>query len=103
VAARVLEGGQDTVYARRDDVLLREVAGEHLLVPVRRNVADLQAIFALNGIGVFIWGLLDGERSLGAVLDAILARYDVSADEAAADLHAFVERMSGAGILERRR
>jgi len=83
-------------------VLLRDVAGEHLLVPIRRNVADLQAIFALNGIGVYIWGLLDGQRSLHAVLAAVLERYDVSADEAAADLHAFVERLTKAGVIERR-
>ena len=86
----MLEDSRDTVYARRDDVLLRDVAGEHLLVPIRRNVADLQAIFALNGIGVYIWGLLDGQRSLHAVLAAVLERYDVSADEAAADLHGFI-------------
>jgi hypothetical protein len=98
----VLEDSRDTVYARRDDVLLRDVAGEHLLVPIRRNVADLQAIFALNGIGVYIWGLLDGQRSLHAVLAAVLERYDVSADEAAADLHAFVERLTKAGVIERR-
>lgn len=98
----MLEDSRDTVYARRDDVLLRDVAGEHLLVPIRRNVADLQAIFALNGIGVYIWGLLDGQRSLHAVLAAVLERYDVSADEAAADLHAFVERLTKAGVIERR-
>ena len=98
----MLEDSRDTVYARRDDVLLRDVAGEHPLVPIRRNVADLQAIFALNGIGVYIWGLLDGQRSLHAVLAAVLERYDVSADEAAADLHAFVERLTKAGGIERR-
>jgi hypothetical protein len=102
VSAIVQGQSPDAVYARREDVLLREVAGEHLLVPVRRNVADMQAVFAVNGIGAYIWELLDGERTMGAVLAAILDRFDVGAEEAA-DLNAFVERLSEAGIVERRR
>jgi hypothetical protein len=98
----VLEESLDAVYARRDDVLLRDVAGEHLLVPVRRNVADLQAIFSLNAMGVFIWGLLDGERTLAAISTAIAERYDIGAGEAAADLQLFVERLTRAGLIEQR-
>lgn len=63
----------------------------------------MQAVFAVNGIGAYIWELLDGERTMGAVLAAILDRFDVGAEEAAADLNAFVERLSEAGIVERRR
>jgi len=103
VPAIVPGASASAVYARRDDVLLRDVAGEHLLVPVRRNAADLQAIFSLNGIGAFVWGLLDGERTMDAVLAAVLERFDVGAEEAAADLSSFVERLTGAGIVERRR
>jgi hypothetical protein len=99
----VLEEGTDSVYVRRHDVLLRRVAGEHLLVPIRRNAADLQAIFALNGIGVYVWELLDGERTLEAVLTAILERYEVGADQAKQDLGSFIARLSEAGIVERRR
>jgi hypothetical protein len=99
----VLEESRDVIYVRRDDVLLRDVAGEHLLVPIRRNVADLQAIFALNGIGVYIWSLLDGARTMAAILAAIQQRYDVSADEAAADLQAFLDGLTQAGVVELRR
>lgn len=90
------------LYARRDDVVLREVAGEHILVPIRSGVADLQAIFALNPSGVRIWELLDGERTFEAVLTAMLERYDVAAEEARADLDTFLERMLEAGLVERR-
>jgi hypothetical protein len=93
----------DAVYVRRQDVLLREVAGEHLLVPLRRNVADLQAIFALNRVGVFIWGLLDGQRTAHQVLAAIQERYDVAADRAAADLGALLDRLTELSVVERRR
>ncbi len=90
------------MFARRANVILREVAGERLLVPVRRDVADLRAIFVVTGIGAFVWELLDGARSLEAVLAAILDRYDVSVEQARADLVAFLGRLTEAGIAEQR-
>jgi hypothetical protein len=91
------------VYARRDDVVLREVAGEQLLVPIKNDVAGIQAIFALTGIGAFVWELLDGESALEAIRATILERYDAAPEEAEADLGAFIARLSEAGLVERRR
>ena len=90
------------VYARREGVVLREVAGERLLVPIRKDVADLKAIFALNRVGLRIWELLDGERPLEGVLAGILERFDVPVAEAEADLVAFVGRLEAANLVERR-
>jgi hypothetical protein len=90
------------VYARREDVVLREVAGEQLLVPIRNDPDGMQAIFALTGTGVFVWGLLDGQRSFEAILAMIQERYDVTPEEAEADLIAFLERLSAAGLVETR-
>ncbi len=92
----------EAVFAPRGQVVLREVAGERLLVPVRRDVADLRSIFVVTGIGAFIWQQLDGQRSVGGVLAAILDHFDVGEDEARADLASFLERLTEAGIAEQR-
>jgi len=97
-----MEQGDGAVYARREGIVLREVAGEHILVPIRRNVADLKSIFALNDVGRCIWELLDGARGFDAVLAGLVERFDVSPEEASADLRSFVDRLSQAGLLERR-
>ncbi len=96
------QNAADAVFARRNDVILRDVAGERLLVPIRRDAAELKSIFMVTGVGAFVWELLDGERSLEAVLAAILDHYEVGAEEARVDLRAFVERLAEAGIAERR-
>ena len=96
------EQGDGAVYARREGIVLREVAGEHILVPIRRNVAELKSIFALNDVGRCIWELLDGTRGFDAVLAGLVERFDVSPEEASADLRSFVDRLSQAGLLERR-
>ncbi|MGD8895720.1 MAG: PqqD family protein [Acidobacteriota bacterium] len=92
------EGGR---FARRHDVVLRDVAGEHILVPIRSGVAELRAIFALNGTGVRIWELLDGVRTFDAVLAALTERYEVDAEVARTDLGVFIDRMLEAGLVER--
>jgi hypothetical protein len=97
------EEAERAVYARREGVVLREVAGEHILVPVRRDVADLRAIFALNRVGLRIWEMLDGARGLDGILAELVERFDVTAEEASADLRSFVERLNDAGLVERRR
>jgi len=97
-----MDGAGGAVYARREGVVLREVAGEHLLVPIRKDVADLKAIFALNGVGLRIWELLDGARALDGVLAELVERFDVPIEEASADLSAFVDRLLAAGLVERK-
>jgi hypothetical protein len=97
-----MEDVGEAVYARREGVVLREVAGEHLLVPIRQQAADMRAIFAINRVGRFIWEQLDGAKGLDRILAEVLGRFDVPAEEASADLRSFVERLSGAGLVERR-
>lgn len=90
------------IYAVHEDVILREIAGEHLLVPIRRHVAEMQAIYALMGTGVRIWQMMDGSRTLAAIQAAIMERFDVSAEEAWIDLCGFVEHLEEQGLVERR-
>jgi hypothetical protein len=97
-----MEETEGAVFARREGIVLREVAGEHLLVPIRSDVADMRAIFALNRVGLVVWELLDGTRGLDGILGEVLARFDVTAEEASVDLRAFVERLCAAGLAERR-
>jgi hypothetical protein len=95
-------GGDQRVYATREDVILREIAGEHLLVPIRHNVAQMQAIYALTGIGLAIWKLLDGTRTLRTIQEAIVEGFEVSATQAWTDLCDFVDHLEEKGLVERR-
>jgi hypothetical protein len=91
----------DAVYARRKGVVLRRIADEHLLIPIRHKVGDMQAIYALMGAGPRIWELLDGTRTLGEVRAAIVARFDVGDAAAWEDLCAFVDGLEESGLVER--
>jgi hypothetical protein len=91
------------VYGPRESIVVRRIAGEHLLVPIRGHVSQMKAIFALTGAGGRIWELLDGERALGDVRDALVERFEVGAEQAWAELCEFVEHLEESGLVERRR
>lgn len=90
------------VYGARGESILRPLAGEWFLVPIRTSPADFRAIFNMNEVGAAIWGELDGVRPLAAVLDALAERFDAPRGEVADDLVDFVAQLEGAGLVERR-
>ena len=88
------------IYTRKPDIVTRQIAGETLLVPVRGRLADLQRLFALEGVGEFIWNLLDGQTSEVLIVEAVCARYEVDAAVAARDLAEFLAAAQESGLIE---
>lgn len=85
----------DTI-ATSDDVVARVVAGETVLL----NLAT-GTYFGLNEVGGRVWQLIDTEgRSLAEVRDTIQAEFDVSAQDAEADLLALLADLSEHGLVE---
>jgi hypothetical protein len=85
--------------ARYDDVILREIAGETFLVPIRGHLADLQDLFVLNEVGSWIWAHLDGTRTPSDLARALCEEFDVGLAEAEQDVAAFLVRLDEAGLL----
>jgi hypothetical protein len=90
-----------TRYRKNDLFVFREIAGEMVLVPIRRNAADLDNLYVLNNVGARIWELLDGERTLQAISDILCEEYEVSLPAAQQDLAEFVEQLASFGGIER--
>jgi len=81
-------------------IVSREIAGETILVPIRQSASDLESIYTLDEVGGRIWELLDGQRTVAEVRDAIVAEYDVSPQEAEADLLELLEQLEAIGVLQ---
>jgi len=88
------------VYKKKSDIVYRKVAGETILVPISGRLADMQRIFALNPVGEFIWDKLDGSRSLQQISDDIQRFFDVTGEEANADLEGFIAELLKEGLIE---
>jgi hypothetical protein len=54
---------------------------------------------SIEELGAFIWNLIDGQNDLDAILNEILAEYEVTAETAARDLHTFISQLLEAGLV----
>ena len=77
----------------KKELIKREIAGDTILVPVGKTVLDSNGLFVLNELGAFLWDRLPDAKDADALLAAVLEEYEVSAEEAARDIAAFLERL----------
>ena len=80
--------------------ILREIAGEYILVPVGAGAAKISGLVAMNELGCFIFKALQENRTMEALLDAIVAEYDVDRETAQADAREFLKQLDEIGGLD---
>src|SRR2546425_3095889 len=78
----------------------RRIADEVILVPISRKVGEIDCLYALNEVGARIWDLIDGDRPLKELRDAIVAEFEVSEAEAQEDLTALIEQLKEIGAIQ---
>jgi hypothetical protein len=87
-------------YSKNPNFVFRKIADEFVLVPIHHDVADMEAIYTLDGVGARIWELMDGERDGHAILEQIVQEYEVEREVARADLIEFLEQLQTAEAIE---
>lgn len=86
-------------YRCTEGVVKRVIAGEAFLVPVKKNLADMQNLFVLQGCGEFIWDCLDGEATRDDVVCRVTAEFDVDSAEAGRDVDGFLKLLLAEGLV----
>jgi hypothetical protein len=86
------------LYVRASAVVSRLIAGETLVLPVKRNVGDLTSLFSFNGTGATIWDALETPKSLQDICDVIDRKYDLSKEKAEEDVKLFVRELCSLGL-----
>ena len=88
-------------FGRDPCIVSRKIADEFILVPIRQKAGDLESIYTMNEVASRIWELLDGEKRVAEIGDAILEEFEVSAKEAEADLVQFLQQLEQVGAVRR--
>ena len=86
-------------FSRNPDFIFRKVLDEFILVPIHKDVADMECIYTLNPLGAFIWEKLEKPLSVAALLAAIADRYDADPQLIRMDLENFLEELGAIGAL----
>lgn len=81
------------------DFVLREIAGDLLLVPTGKTALDLNGMLTLNEVGGEIWKMLDEVESEEEIVDRLLEDYDVERAVLQGDVREFLDKIRELGIL----
>ena len=82
------------------EFILREIAGEYILVPTGASAAKIDGLITLNELGCFIFKALQEEKTEEQLVDAITAEYTVDRKTAQADAQEFLQQLREIGGLE---
>lgn len=74
----------------KDGFLMQDVAGNTVVLP---TAGDLDVMITLNGTGKFLWEHLQQETTRQALIDALLAEYDVDPETAGICVDRFVAEL----------
>ena len=86
-------------YVRSDSVVSRVIAGETLIVPVRKGVGDLASIYSLNEVASAIWQAIADPRSKDEIVEVIEQQFDSERTQIEKDVESFLLEMESAGLV----
>jgi hypothetical protein len=86
-------------FTKKDDCVTRQIAGETIIVPVGGHVGDLDSVYTLNELGTMIWRLMDGQTSVGQIIEAVCQEYEVAPEEVRKDIADFLHSLAEGGLI----
>ena len=84
----------------KDGFLVRSVAGSYIVVAMGEKTVDFNGIMTLNETGYFLWELFAKGSDKASAVKAMTAEYDVSEEQAAADIERFMKQLEDASLAE---
>ena len=79
--------------------VLREVAGETVVVPVNAEL-NFNGMITLNETAKVLWSILENETTEDALVKAILGEFNIDEATAQNDVALFIQKLKGLDFLE---
>lgn len=86
----------------KDQLILREVAGQYVIVPTGKRVREVTSVVYISSSAAYLWDYMkDHEFTKEELVDRILDHYEgVTAEKAAADIDKFLKTLADNNILD---
>lgn len=81
-------------------LVLKEVAGNYLIVPVGKTMVNFSRVININEAGAGLFRLLEKGTTQEAMVQSLTQNYDIDPATAAADVAKFLEKARANGLLE---
>ncbi len=84
----------------RDGFMLREVAGQWVVVPLGERVVEFNGIMTLSESGALLWKVLEKDVLEEELVQAVLKEYSIDAETAKKDVQEFIGTIRKKDLLE---
>ena len=84
----------------RGEFVVRQVMDSIMAVPTGETALQLNGMLMLNTVSKVIWDQLVQGAQLADLVTAVTDRFDVSAEEAEADITVFLDKLRAAHLLD---
>ena len=84
----------------KDNFMLRQIADTHVVLPVDTDMLDFNGMITLNETGCMLWKMLECECEAKELVDALLDEFEVSSEQATADVEEFLNKLKSIDCLE---
>lgn len=81
------------------EFVLREIAGDYIIIPTGKTVLEFNGLITVNEVGVSLWKMLQEEATFEELVKGILDEYDVEESVAREDIQEFLDRLMEGGII----
>ena len=81
------------------EFILREIAGDYIIIPAGKTVLDFNGLITVNEVGVSLWNMLQNEVTFEELVQGILDEYDVEENVAREDVQEFLAALIDVGII----
>lgn len=88
-------------FKASEDMLLRKIAGEYILIPVGPLAIKVHGMITLSESGQFLWEKLQNECDLQELTDVLLGEYEIDRRTAEEDVKEFLDKLDQVGLLVR--
>ena len=84
----------------KENLVLREVAGTWVVLPLAEKVLDFNGMLSLNETGVILWRLLEKGNTREEMATALTEEYEVGFEQALSDVDEYLKVLERAGCIE---
>lgn len=76
---------------KNPELIMRNIAGETVLIPTGSFAGKFNGMISLNGVAAFIWEQMDQVENREELVRLILERYEIDEETARKDVNGFLD------------
>ena len=93
-------GDEGVYYQVKEGFVHRKVAGNDVLISVGANIVNFNGYIVLNSTASFLWDIMKQPYTICQLVQALIAEFDVSEQNAYDDVREFIQMLQSNSMLK---